>query len=281
MMNSAIAPHVRQTVDIDYGSLTGLIGTWTGTGFNMVALPNQQDGFGLLVQKYNETLIIDAVGATTPDRGLTEIVNIPTLQYRTTINDFETGLLLHVEAGFWETIPAAANGGFDIFRLATIPHGDALTAMGNATVLAGPPVIDIDLSGLPTGNLPTTDGYTDMYGFPYHYPDFAPGSPALTLANILKQQEAAGDTITATTVLDVKTSNAGGINNIAMVSANTPTTEFDATWYVETVQPASGAPFLQLQYVQRTLMSFPVSGDTGSETIVWPHIQVNTLTLAG
>lgn len=230
--------------------------------------------FGLLVQKYDETLIIDAVGATTPDRGLTEIVNIPTLQYRTSINDFETGLLLHVEAGFWETMPAYSNAGFGIFRLATIPHGDALTAMGNATQLSGPPTIDTSLSGLPTGNLPSTAGYTDMYGFPFKYPDFAPDSPALTLANIIAQQH-----ITATTQLDVKTTNAGGITNIAMVSANTPTTEFDATWYIETVQPPSGPPFLQLQYVQRTLMSFPVNGDSGSETIIWPHIEVNTLTV--
>ena len=53
---------VQNSTAIDYGALTGLIGTWSGNqGYNMVALPNQQGGFGLLVAPYTETLTITAI----------------------------------------------------------------------------------------------------------------------------------------------------------------------------------------------------------------------------
>lgn len=273
---------VQISTGIDYGPLTGLIGTWVGNqGYNMVALPNQQGGFGLLVAPYTETLTITAVPATTPDRGLTSIVQIPTLQYATSISDSRDGALMHVEAGFWETMPAAANGGFDIFRLATIPHGDALTAMGNATVIDGPPLIDTSLSGRPTGALPTNPGYLDVYGFPLEFPGYIPGEPNVYLNAVLQAQLASGTKVTSTTQLSISTLNQGGITNIAMVQDNTPTTQFDATWWIETLVDAQGNQTTQLQYSQRTLMSFPISSDTPGQTIVWPHININTLTLQG
>lgn len=277
----ATTGEVQISSGIDYGPLSGLIGTWVGSqGFNMVALPNQQGGFGLLVAPYTETLTITAVPATTPDRGLKSIVQIPTLQYATSISDSRDGALMHVEAGFWETMPAADNGGFDIFRLATIPHGDALTAMGNATIIDGPPTIDITLSGLPTGALPTRDGYTDAYiGPPIN--GYSPGSPNRFLAATLQAQIDNGTKVVSTTQLSISTLNQGGITNIAMVQNNTPTTQFDATWWIETLVDAQGNQTTQLQYSQRTLMSFPVSSDAPGQTIVWPHINVNTLTLQG
>ena len=273
---------VQISTAIDYGALTGLIGTWTGNqGFNMIALPNQQGGFGLLVAPYTETLTITAVPATTPDRGLTSIVQIPTVQYATTISDSRDNALMHVEAGFWETIPAADNGGFDIFRLATIPHGDALTAMGNATTISGPPVIDQALSGIPTGALPAVNGYLDVYGPPFEFANYSPSYPNHYLQFVLDQQTAMGSTITSTTQLSISTLNQGGISNIAMVGANTPTTQFDATWWIETLVDSAGNKSTQLQYSQRTLMSFPIKSDAPGQTIVWPHININTLTLQG
>lgn len=273
---------VQISTAIDYGALTGLIGTWVGNqGFNMIALPNQQGGFGLLVAPYTETLTITAVPATTPDRGLTSIVQIPTLQYATAISDSRDNALMHVEAGFWETIPAADNGGFDIFRLATIPHGDALTAMGNATTISGPPVIDQTLSGIPTGALPAVNGYLDVYGPPFEFANYSPSYPNHYLQFVLDQQTAMGSTITSTTQLSISTLNQGGISNIAMVGANTPTTQFDATWWIETLVDSAGNKSTQLQYSQRTLMSFPIKSDAPGTTIVWPHININTLTLQG
>ena len=67
--------------EIDFGNLAGLVGTWTGAnGFNMIAVPDQQGEFTLLVDSYIENLVVNAVPATTPNRGYKIIENIPTLQ---------------------------------------------------------------------------------------------------------------------------------------------------------------------------------------------------------
>jgi hypothetical protein len=49
----------------------------------------------------------------------------------------------------------------------------------------------------------------------------------------------------------------------------------DAIFWVETVQPIDGDPFLQLQYVQRVILDFPVKPN--GSIIHWPHISVATL----
>jgi hypothetical protein len=267
---------------IDFGNLAGLVGNWQGAnGFNMIAVPDQKGGFGLLVAPYSETLTVNKVPATTPNRGLIVIENIPTLQYSTTICDSATDSLMHVEGGFWElTQFSTRNAGFDIFRIASVPHGNAVEAMGVSSVTAGPPVIDAALSGTPTGDLPPLSGYTDAYGFPFKYPAFSPETPNVTLINYLKKQEAAGLKVIKTVTLHVSTRNQGGIDNIASLRTNARPTEFDATFWIETVEDETGATFQQLQYSQRVMIEFPIKSDLSGSTIVWPHINVNTLTLA-
>lgn len=267
--------------EIDFGNLTGLIGNWQGAnGFNMIAVPNQAGDFELLVAPYTETLTIAAVQATTPNRGLIVIENIPTLQYSTTIVDSTTQGLMHVEAGFWELAgDPTRNDGFDIFRIASVPHGNAVEAMGVSSVSAGRPAIDPDLSGLPLGDLPDLNGYTDPYIFPS--PGFSASSPNQTLIAWLDAQEAKGQTVTQTVTLQVSTQNKGGIANIASLRTNARPTQFDATFWIETVEDSStGESFLQLQYSQRIMIEFPIKSDLSGQTIVWPHINVNTLTLA-
>src|SRR3954463_3483284 len=56
---------------IDFGNLAGLVGTWTGAnGFNMIAVPDQQGEFTLLVDSYTETMVVNEVPATTPQSRL-------------------------------------------------------------------------------------------------------------------------------------------------------------------------------------------------------------------
>jgi hypothetical protein len=270
---------------IDFGNLAGLVGTWTGAnGFNMIAVPNQQGEFTLLVDSYTETLVVNEVPATTPNRGYTTIENIPTLQYATTISETPSGALMHVECGFWELSDPAINGGFDIFRIASVPHGNAVEVMGNSSVSSGPPVIDPTLSGLPTGALPPVFGYDDPYGAPYKYSDFKPGTPNQSLIDYLAQQQADGLTVTETVTLQVSTQNMGGMSNIASLRPSSSQTDviptqLDATFWIETVQDQNGNVFRQLQYSQRVLIDFPVKQDQPGQTITWPHINVNTLRL--
>lgn len=279
--------NVRITSQIDYGNLTGLIGTWQGgNGFNMIAVPDQKGEFTLLVAPYTETLIVNALPATTPNRGLQTIANLPTLQYSTTIIDQEDNILMHAENGFWELLnDTAGNMGFDIFRIASIPHGDALEAMGVSSVYDGPPKIDTTLSGLPVGDLPAIDGktsagYTDPYLFPVKYPAFFPTNPNKTLVDYLEEQkEKHGRTVTKTVELKISSQNNGGITSIASLTTNANPTQFDATFWIETVTDTAGNITQQLQYSQRIMMSFPIKNNYSGQTIVWPHINVNSLTL--
>ncbi len=273
-----------QGPEIDFGNITGLIGHWQGAnGFNMIAVPDQKGGFGLLVEAYTEDLTVTAVPVTTPNRGLTVIENIPTLQYSTVINelvDGQTESIIHVEGGFWELNEAPErNNGFDIFRIASVPHGNAVEAMGVSSVTQGPPAIDPSLGGAPTGDLPTLPGYQDPYGFPTKFPNFIPDMPNKTLIDFLAAQQANGQTVTETVTLHVSTRNKGGIANISSIRRNANATEFDATFWIETVQDKSGETFKQLQYSQRVMIEFPIDGDLPGQTICWPHINVNTLTL--
>jgi hypothetical protein len=267
--------------EIDFGNLSGLAGQWQGAnGFNMIAVPDQKGGFELLVAPYAETLIINKIPATTPNRGMQVIENIPTLQYSTTITVLDVGSLMHVEGGFWELSDPSLNDGFDIFRIASVPHGNAVEAMGNSSVTAGRPNIDATLNGEPTGDIPPKQqaGYMDEYIGRPAYPNFSPVSPNATLIKYLDAQEAAGLTVTETVTLQVSTTNKGGISNISSMQGPVTPTQFDATFWIETLQDKDGHVFRQLQYSQRTLLEFPVKEDQPGQTIVWPHINVNTLT---
>ena len=131
---------------------------------------------------------------------------------------------------------------------------------------------------MPTGDLPARFGYTDAYTGP-PVDGYSPESPNVFLAATLQAKLDQGYSVASTTQLDISTVNQGGISNIAMVGTNTPTTRFDATWWIETLIDAQGNTSMQLQYSQRTLMSFPIESNAPGQTIVWPHINVNTLTL--
>lgn len=270
--------NVRITDQIDYGNLTGLIGTWVGDkGFNLIAVPDQKGGFSLLVAPYTETLEVTAVSATTPNRGLNAIANLPTLQYNTRIIDKEDNSLMHVENGFWELLTdKEANDGFDIFRVASIPHGDSLLAMGtSSSILGGAPVIDTSLSAQPIGKFPDGDGYDAPYQPPFKYQEFMPDAPNRYLLNYLTNQIQQGAKIKQSVTLNVSTKNKGGIHNIASVNTNTNTTQLDATFWLITFEDNTR----QLMYSQNILIEFPVKfGDGGMFPIVWPHINVNILT---
>lgn len=267
--------------EIDFGDLSNLAGHWQGAnGFNMIAVPDQKGGFELLVAPYTETLIINKVPATTPNRGMDVIENIPTLQYSTTITVSGVGSLMHVEGGFWELSDPTLNDGFNIFRIASVPHGNAVEAMGNSSKMAGRPNIDASLSGLPTGDIPPSQkmGYIDHYIGRPTYPDFSPSKPNATLIKYLDDQEKQGLKVVATTQLQVSTLNKGGIANIASLQGRVTASQLDATFWIEILRDQKGNTYRQLQYSQRTLIEFPVSQDLPGQTIVWPHINVNTLT---
>lgn len=261
-----------------YGPLSGLIGIWSGNkGVNLIAVPNQKGDFTLLVAPYSETLTITAISSPTPNRGLTSIEQIPTLMYTLSIYNSIDNSLMHVENGVWEVLDPAINSGFNLARIGTVPHGDALLALGKSSFTKGKPVIDPDFNASPTGGLPGRFGYTDVYDAT-PVPGFQCRFPNRYLIDYLAQQEKNGQMVMETTTLPVSTLNRGGITNIPSVNNNAKATQLDATFWIETVlDKAAGHTFQQLQYSQNTVIDFPVTGSPAGQTIHWPHVNVNTL----
>ena len=262
-----------------YGPLSELIGIWSGNnGVNLIAVPDQQGGFTLLVDEYYETLTVTALNSPTPNRLMESIEQIPTLMYSLMIHKSSDNTLMHAENGIWELLDKSdLNDGYDLARITTVPHGDAVMALGNSSANTGGPVIDATMSALPTGDLPPVLGYADVYSH-IEVPGFHSGFPNTYLIAHLDAQKKAGQTVLSTVQLDVSTLNNGGIHNIPSISKKVNAKAFESTFWLETVKDeATGKTFPQLQYSQNTNLEFPVRGNTGDETIQWPHVNVNTL----
>jgi hypothetical protein len=171
---------LAQPGDSDLGPLQLLPGTWKnipnliGRGWNMIALPfaTQPDSpidYRLLLNQYNEELKFTVVDKAVPNRGVKRdggITNtdqfVVTLDYEQVIQQIAAedqpvsglagnpGIAIHHEPGLWLHMTNETDEGSDIGRLGTIPHGDALLALGKGVVSDGAPTIPA-INGLPIG----------------------------------------------------------------------------------------------------------------------------------
>jgi hypothetical protein len=142
------------TVRRDLGLLSELAGTWTGQGFNLIARPDHKDRANLYLQlnQTHETLTMTSIGSAIPNRGFgQDDIELFGLSYLQQIHDQATGGALHLEPGLWitqpgtdyppEQPPAGSPDAQIIARMASIPHGNAVLAQGNATRFTGPPAL--------------------------------------------------------------------------------------------------------------------------------------------
>lgn len=286
-----IAPGSEQVID-DLGLLAEFTGTWVGTGFNLIARPNRQQGgvFFLMLNGTIETLEFTPIGGPVPNRGsLQNDIFIHGLSYLQRVSDLETHAALHVEPGFWLHVPPTTvpPGGESYVRLSTIPHGDSLVAQDlRASAWAGPPTLDaVDtfpfriVPGTPIPGLnqvPNPDpvnlpGYLDPYLDPTLPPGVITRSPAVDVVRdpvLLLREAIAGQKIVRTVAIEVSSAHHGGILNIPFVVRNADTVRMDAIFWIETVDTGTST-FQQLQYVQRVMLDF--------DGIHWPHVSVATL----
>jgi hypothetical protein len=176
------------TVLQQLGLLADLAGTWAGTGFNLIARPDFHDSANLYLQlnQTHETLVIEPIGSAIPNRGFgQDDIELFGLSYLDRISDLPTGGALHIEPGLWVTQPPTAYppettepGDQIIFRMGSIPHGNALLAEGTATAFTGPPT-------LPDGKVPyafSTFPSFNSTPFPVGGPVNAAGSSELGTA---------------------------------------------------------------------------------------------------
>ncbi len=291
--------------DEDLGPLKHLPGTWKnlpslpGRGWNMIALPfaDAQLKYRLLLNQYNETLKFSFVDDAVPNRGLPRDGAqdgdqlVVALDYEQTISqiaadDFprsgkagDVCLPIHHEPGLWLHMVNKNTNEIDLARLATIPHGDSVMALGisDGEVPGGPEVPDI--SGLPIGS---PQDIEHPYLAPYkHFHDnkfeglFDPVSP-----NDLLKAANAGVDIVSTTKLEVDTSlETGGIVNIPFIVKEANAAEMRSTFWIQELaeKDECGQPKLRLQYSQTVMLDFFERRDGEPGLIRWPHVSINTL----
>ena len=297
--------------DESLGPLSLLPGVWAnepslrGRGWNLIALPFAAAPFRyrLLMNQYNETLKFNLVDKNVPNRGIEGTTQtdqkVFTLDYDQSItqiaaDDFppsgEAGgpdLAIHREPGLWLHMKDQQTNGVDIGRLATIPHGDSVLALGRSAVHDGPPEIPEKVSALPIGG--DTD-LTNPYLEPYkHFEDnpfvgeLGPGFPGFLptdTTNLLKLANE-GVNIKRTTVLDVDTAvETGGIVNIPFIVKQANAAEMKSTFWIQELDEtdANGKPVMRLQYLQTVILDFFMPRPDGMPgAIRWPHISINTL----
>ena len=299
---------VAKPFDEELGPLGLLPGRWVsqGRGWNMIALPFASEGFldyRLLLNQFDEELNFTLVDKGVPNRGVTDDHEtqtdqlVVTLDYEQVVHQVSVvdepastvtgapGAAIHHEPGLFLNMLNEIPDGFDIARLGTIPHGDAVLALGKSSVVEGlAPIPAVD--GLPIGV--SHDLENNRYLAPYKhfhdnpfkgvlgdgFPGFDPVEPhlLLELANT-------GADVVATTVLDFDTSHpTGGIKNIPFVVKQADAVSMKATFWIQQHAPVDGITVHTMQYLQIVMLDFFPRRDGLPGRIGWPHVSINTLT---
>ncbi|HEY3977302.1 MAG TPA: heme-binding protein [Streptosporangiaceae bacterium] len=269
------------------GPLAGLLGSWSGHGFNVIWRPDHsagQDHF-LELNVTSDQIDFATIPGAIPNRGLLQPdINMFGLTYLQQVKDTNLNAGLHIEPGLWVAIPATSNPkvGPTVARLASIPHGTTIVAQGTATTAAGPPAIP------PVGIKPFTIGHPGQtVDFPEQTLSTASAfrtagaglagvtQPMVNDPNNVLTAAIKGQTITSTTTLHIATNDTpvpgGGTANTAFLQgigqSNADAALVTATFWLETLQGQTSPS--QLQYSQTVFLRF--------NGLSWPHITVGTL----
>jgi hypothetical protein len=287
------------------GPLADLVGTWIGTGFNLISLPafdkrppnNNSKDFRLLLNTTVEILEFNPIGATVPNRGsfkdLTsgqKDIDIYGLRYLQRVADGKNHQPLHVEPGFWLNVPETieVTGATEqtvfpasVVRQGVIPHGNSLLALGPHTSPTdrAPDIEPVDSIPIKHKIPP---GFDESYLSPFNPQEGEFNKELIRNPNLALTRAIEGQNIIKTVTLKISAENPketgedpcsknGRIGNIPFIVTNADVTRFDATFWIETIEnPGSdGGTFLQLQYTQKVILDFL--------DIDWPHISVATL----
>lgn len=290
-------------------------GLWTGTGFNVVELPNKNmmtptptgDKFRVIVNKTSESFQFTPIGGDILNRGNSQPdISFQGLHYIQKVDDValpKDKAGIHFETGLFLNIPATTSpqGKQTVARLGTVPHGDSFLSQSEfmLQVSGGPRIDDVDTTPftLDQGGNRVNDSNDTYLKIIKNIP-LPPGIPAGSIQNpnLVLKEAIKGQNIIQTIVFRFDAAPVGGINgspivapgspnqvggivNIPFVNVNANANAVSSIFWIETVQNSDGTTFFQLQYTQTVILDFPVIGPDGRTpiSIKWPHISVATL----
>ena len=193
---------------------------------------------------------------------------------------------IHHEPGLWLHMRDERTRGIDIARLATIPHGNSVLALGRSKDLEEKDFLTREaVNGLPIGYPMELD---EAYMQPYKYfndspfkgtvtdPGF-PGFNPLHPHELLKLANQ-GVKILKTTMLEVdSTIETGGIKNIPFIVKQANAASMKSTFWIQEIEEPDGFKKLRLQYLQIVLLDFFPREDGLPGLVRWPHVSINTL----
>lgn len=281
-----------------HGGIGNFPGSWTGRGFNLIwrpHFPSAQGDHFLQLNLTSETIQFDGMGGPVPNRGLNEPdIAIFAVRYLQQIHDAnfpipQGGGGLHVEPGFWLSIPATPEtaGARSLVRAGSIPHGTTILTQGS-------PVSQVPPNIPAVSTVPFQTGGTQQFPFPnesvlsntstFRTTPLPTGitqalvdNPNLLLTDANKAAtdqgfqivEAVQISVSANDVTPAGQSALGAIGNIPFLGPNAEVADVTATFWLERVTNPHGSSFLQLQYSQVVLLNF--------NGLSWPHVTVGTL----
>jgi hypothetical protein len=322
--NGGLADALAQTATAVTPLRKLLPGKWVGSGFNLIFRPlvNQTDPDNpvagaetfLELNLTHDTLEFTAIPGDIPNRGLFQrditLHGVTYLQQISDANVKQNGKPagIHIEPGLWIDVEATTEPQVpaSVARLATIPHGTALTAVGTATTEAAQPAIPsaaLDPTPFLIGNpqsLVTLFHQLMTLGDAQTQPRRSPVSdtaglnpkivfdPRIVLREFIKGKQFRG----STTRLQVSTASGGnpapipggGVSDIGFLDgtpepANAPKPDndenarvaaMDATFWISTFVTGNPPKTTHLlQYEQLVLLNF--------NSLSWPHITVGNL----
>lgn len=284
-----------------HGGIGNFPGTWTGQGFNLIWRPHfnapgapASDHF-LQLNLTSETIEFAGVGGPVPNRGLNEPdIAIYAIRYLQQIHDNNFspplgGGGLHVEPGFWLSVPATpeTGGAPTLVRAASIPHGTTILTQGQA-VEQIPPVIPAvstvpfqtatgQLAPFPSESTLTAASVFRTTPLPTGVTQELVDNPNVLLTDNNLEATNQGFHIVDSVEINVSAGGVtlagaaavGALGNIPFLGPNAEVAQVNATFWLERVTNPSGASFLQLQYSQTVLLNF--------NGLSWPHVTVGNL----
>lgn len=283
----------------------------------------QLGDFRLLLNQFNETLTFSTVDKHVPNRGDNHIdQHVAAVQYIQHIIQLaatdaaitatggltipatpdsddtpKTGTLpppspagtpaaIHHEPGLLLRLESQTAGGPTLGRLATIPHGDSVLALGHSIdAQAGAPNFNDPkfanlFTSLPIGVGPASvGGKPNPYLAPYEHFTGANKFRGILDATDPKSLLAGAippATVKNTTTIILTTEIPdGGIHNIPFVTRKADATSMSIAMWIQELDDGSKV----LQYVQKVILKFFPRADHVAGLIEWPHISFNSLVL--